>query len=185
MTHFTLLLLCGSTGLAATTTATYAGQILMSGFFELEMSMAASMLITRACALGPAVAIALAATGDPGVQARMNEWLNVLQSLQLPFALIPVLHFTSSASVMGQEANSIGTIVCCWLISLLVLAVNLFLLYTTLPFEYTTTNLTFTTAFVLVDYCFILYLSKEDLLLAIRWLRGGSRLDPGYEPIRQ
>ena len=50
----------------------------------------------------PTIAVALAATKDLD---KMSSWLNVLQSVQLPFALLPILHFTSDSRIMGQFKN--------------------------------------------------------------------------------
>lgn len=50
----------------------------------------------------PTITVALAATNDLDM---MNNWLNVLQSVQLPFALLPVLHFTSSERIMKEFKN--------------------------------------------------------------------------------
>lgn len=141
----------------------------MSGCFRFDMPMWAAMLITRMCALGPAVAIALAAAGSPGVQAQMNEWLNVLQSVQLPFALIPVLSFTSRPEVMGEFVNSMRMRALCWVLALLILGINVFLIYTTLPFSFTPYTLFAVTLFVLADYAFILYLSWSDVMSFLRW----------------
>ena len=51
--------------------------------------------VTRSVALVPATAVALYMTKSPRVGSQMNEWLNILQSVQLPFALLPLLHLLS------------------------------------------------------------------------------------------
>ena len=50
----------------------------------------------------PTIIVALIATNDLDM---MNNWLNVLQSVQLPFALLPILHFTSSETIMKEFKN--------------------------------------------------------------------------------
>ena len=60
------------------------------------------MLLTRSIAMIPTIVVALAATNDLDI---MNTWLNVLQSVQLPFALLPILHFTNSRRIMGEFKN--------------------------------------------------------------------------------
>ena len=57
------------------------------------------------CAVRPACAIAMIAGSNASVSADMNEWLNTLQSLQLPFALLPVLHFTNSRRYANDRAH--------------------------------------------------------------------------------
>ena len=101
-------------GQAATMTATYAGQFVFAGFIKLELPMFYIMLITRLFAIGPAVVIALLAANNPGVSAQMNEWLNTLQSIQLPFALLPVMVFTGKKRIMGRFQSPLRWRIGCW-----------------------------------------------------------------------
>ena len=55
------------------------------------------VLLTRSIAMVPTIIVAVSATSALDA---MENWLNVLQSVQLPFALLPVLHFTSSERIM-------------------------------------------------------------------------------------
>jgi len=114
-------------GQAATMTATYAGQFVMAGFLDLDLPMWAVMMITRLCAIGPAVIIAIIAGNNPSVSAEMNEWLNTLQSIQLPFALLPVLKFTSDQAIMGKNfVNSKRLSAVVWAMGILLLGVNIY-----------------------------------------------------------
>ena len=56
----------------------------------------------------------------------------MLQSVQLPFALLPVLHLTSSRKYMGQFANGLLLKVICWSLSIIVVATNIYLVGTSL-----------------------------------------------------
>lgn len=58
---------------------------------------------------------------------RLQEWLNVLQSLLLSFSLLPVLHFTSSSKIMGPYKSSAPVAAVVWLLALAVLAINIYL----------------------------------------------------------
>jgi len=60
------------------------------------------VLVTRTIAMAPTIVVAWLASNQLDM---MNNWLNVLQSVQLPFALLPVLHFTNSARVMNTFKN--------------------------------------------------------------------------------
>jgi natural resistance-associated macrophage protein len=60
-----------------------------------------------------------------------DEWINVLQSLQLPFALFPLLHFTSSPGIMGRFVNPRWMNILSWLVAILVVSVNVFLIFNT------------------------------------------------------
>lgn len=74
-------------------TGTYAGQFVMEGFLQLQIPKWQRVLLTRIIALGPALAVTVLMGGDIRATDRMSAWLNVLQSLQLPFAIIPLLTF--------------------------------------------------------------------------------------------
>ena len=87
-------------GLNSTVTATLAGQIVMEGFVELRMKPALRRLVTRLIAIVPAVAVTLisgeAATG------RLLVLSQVVLSLTLPFAVVPLVWFTASRRLMGE-----------------------------------------------------------------------------------
>eukprot|EP00163_Fabomonas_tropica_P032875 TRINITY_DN8424_c0_g1_i1.p1 TRINITY_DN8424_c0_g1~~TRINITY_DN8424_c0_g1_i1.p1 ORF type:complete len:419 (+),score=45.21 TRINITY_DN8424_c0_g1_i1:667-1923(+) len=112
-------------GQSSTMTGTFAGQHVMIGFLDLKVAPWVRTLLTRSIALIPSMTVALLFTKDLDV---LNEWLNVLQSVQLPFALVPLLKFTGSAMVMGaafrtRAYNTVG-----WILAVLVLAVNGYLI---------------------------------------------------------
>jgi Natural resistance-associated macrophage protein len=87
-------------GQSSTMTGTYTGQFVMSGFMELRVSPFKRALITRSVALFPTLAFAIAYAGTNEMDT-INQDLNVLQSFQLPFALIPVLYISTRDDVMG------------------------------------------------------------------------------------
>ncbi|XP_051499684.1 natural resistance-associated macrophage protein 2 isoform X2 [Apus apus] len=90
-------------GQSSTMTGTYSGQFVMEGFLNLRWSRFARVLLTRSIAITPTLFVAI--FQDVEHLTGMNDFLNVLMSLQLPFALIPVLTFTSLPSVMNDFAN--------------------------------------------------------------------------------
>jgi len=92
-----------SAGQASTMTGMLSGQIVLNGFFDLKVALWKRILIARSVALIPATIVALATASSSTVADSAGEFLNVLQSVQLPFALIPVLRFTSNADIMGDE----------------------------------------------------------------------------------
>jgi natural resistance-associated macrophage protein len=69
-------------GQASTMTATYAGQVIMSGFMDIDVSPFMRVLITRVVALGPALAVAVGTADNPKLTNDINEWLNILQSVR-------------------------------------------------------------------------------------------------------
>ena len=71
----------------------------MEGFLRLRVKPWKRVAITRTLAMVPTLLVALFASRS--ILNRLNEWLNVLQSFQLPFALIPLLHFAAMPGIMG------------------------------------------------------------------------------------
>lgn len=88
-------------GQSSTITGTYAGQFIMGGFLNLRLKKWMRALITRSCAIVPTLIVALIFDTSEGSLDVLNEWLNVLQSIQIPFALIPLLCLVSKEEVMG------------------------------------------------------------------------------------
>ncbi|XP_070535761.1 natural resistance-associated macrophage protein 2-like [Ptychodera flava] len=117
-------------GQSSTMTGTYAGQFVMEGFIQIRWAKWKRVLLTRSIAMVPTVLIAALATRQLD---SLNEWLNILQSIQLPFALIPVLHFTSSQRIMGDFKNGSITKIVVWVLALVVMGINIFLVVQEVP----------------------------------------------------
>uniref|UniRef100_A0A8B9SPW5 Natural resistance-associated macrophage protein 1 n=1 Tax=Anas platyrhynchos TaxID=8839 RepID=A0A8B9SPW5_ANAPL len=118
-------------GQSSTMTGTYAGQFVMEGFLRLRCSRFARVLFTRSFAILPTLLVA--AFRDVTHLTGMNDLLNVLQSLLLPFAVLPVLTFTSLRPLMHDFANGLLGKVLMALIAGLVCAINLYFVVTFLP----------------------------------------------------
>jgi len=118
-----------ASGQAATMTATFAGQIVMEGFLDLKIAVWKRVAITRAFALGPALCVAIYMGSDSGEFNNVNAWLNILQSVQLPFAMLPVLRLTCMSSIMGEfrtRGMMAGVVT---LLALLIVVINFYLLF--------------------------------------------------------
>lgn len=115
-----------ASGQNSTVTATLAGQIVMEGFVELRLPPWLRRLITRLLAIVPAVIVALV-YGDKGT---MNLLIlsQVILSLQLPFAVVPLVRFTSDRKLMGAFANGPWLKGIAWTVSAIIIALNLKLL---------------------------------------------------------
>ncbi|CAK8697300.1 unnamed protein product [Clavelina lepadiformis] len=111
-------------GQSSTMTGTYSGQFVMEGFLDLRWSRAKRILLTRSIAICPT--LLLAVFSDITHLTGLNDLLNVLQSLQLPFALVPVLHFTSMTTIMGEFTNNLAWKIIGGLISLIVIIINMY-----------------------------------------------------------
>jgi manganese transport protein len=101
-TAFALALLCA--GQASTITGTLAGQIVMEGFLHFKIRPFLRRLFTRMLAVIPA-ALTILYAGDSATY-KLLILSQVILSLQLPFAVIPLVHFTSDKASMGKFANN-------------------------------------------------------------------------------
>ncbi|OAY33681.1 metal transporter Nramp3 [Manihot esculenta] len=115
-------------GQSSTITGTYAGQFIMGGFLNLRLKKWLRALITRSFAIVPTMIVALVFDTSEDTLDVLNEWLNVLQSIQIPFALIPLLCLVSKEQIMGTF--KIGTVLkmISWLVACLVIVINGYLL---------------------------------------------------------
>ena len=115
-----------ASGQNATVTGTLAGQIVMEGFIDLKLKPWLRRLITRMIAILPAFFI----TWIFG-EARINDLLifsQVILSMQLSFAVIPLVWFTSDAKRMGKFANPLWMQWMAWIVSGIILSLNCYLL---------------------------------------------------------
>ena len=114
-------------GQAATMTCTYAGQIIMGGCLQIEIAPWKRVALTRTIALGPALLVATSTADNSHLYNSVNEYLNILQSVQLPFAMLPVLHFSLSRPLLGRFVPHRAVLVVSFCLALLVLGVNFYL----------------------------------------------------------
>jgi manganese transport protein len=117
---FAIALLCA--GQAATITGTVAGQIVMEGFLRLRLSPTVRRLLTRLLAVVPALVVLKVA----GEQSALDLLIvtQVVLSLQLPFAIVPLLRFTNSRDVMQEWRSPAGIRCLGWLIAALIIGAN-------------------------------------------------------------
>jgi len=112
-------------GQSSTMTGTYAGQFVMEGFLNLSWARWKRVLVTRCLAILPTILISV--LNDIDALSSLNDGLNALMSLQLPFALIPIITFTASPMVMTKEFKTgVATQVITILTTLVVIGINLF-----------------------------------------------------------
>jgi manganese transport protein len=109
---FAIALLCS--GQNSTLTGTLAGQIVMEGFLSIRLTPWLRRLITRLIAIVPAI-ITVALYGQHGT-AKLLILSQVILGMQLPFAIFPLVLFTSSRERMGEFANSFWVKVLAWLV---------------------------------------------------------------------
>jgi manganese transport protein len=118
-----------ASGQNSTLTGTLAGQIVMEGFLRLRLPPVVRRLITRLLAIIPAV-IVTALMGESGT-AQLLVLSQVILSLQLSFAVIPLVMFTSDKLKMGEFANPRWMKISGWVSGIAIAALNAFLLWQT------------------------------------------------------
>jgi manganese transport protein len=111
-----------ASGLSSSITGTLAGQVVMEGFLDIRVSRGRRALLTRALALLPAVAVTIG-FGHGGV-GRLLIMSQVILGLQLPFAVIPLLWFTTRSKHLGVHAFRPVTASLLWTIALALIAIN-------------------------------------------------------------
>jgi len=118
-----------ASGQNSTITGTLAGQIVMEGFLNLRIRPWLRRLITRAIAIVPAafVAIYYGASGT----ARLLVFSQVVLSLQLSFAVFPLVRFTSDKLKMGDFVNSTLLRIASYMVAGVIAALNVWLLFQT------------------------------------------------------
>src|SRR5690349_9305775 len=124
-TLFGIALLC--CGLNSTVTATLSGQIVMEGFIDIRLPGWARRLITRSIAIVPA-AIVTIWYGAKGT-AELLIMSQVVLSLQLPFAIVPLVMFTADRRKMGELVAPVWVTVLAAMTAALIIALNVKLLW--------------------------------------------------------
>lgn len=114
-----------SAGQCSTITGVYAGQFIMEGFTKINVKRWIRIIITRSISIIPCVIVTMSSYNSLD---NLNFWCNIIQSIQIPFALFPILHFTSSKRIMGSFRNNFILKIICCLISVCIISVNVFFL---------------------------------------------------------
>ena len=121
---FALALL--ASGQNSTLTGTLAGQIVMEGFLNIRLRPWLRRLITRLIAIVPAVIVA-AVAGESGT-AKLLVLSQVVLSMQLPFAVVPLVLFVSDRKKMGEFVAPVWLRALAWLVSAVIIVLNIKLL---------------------------------------------------------
>mmetsp|Transcript_51474 Transcript_51474/g.129994 ORF Transcript_51474/g.129994 Transcript_51474/m.129994 type:complete len:535 (+) Transcript_51474:102-1706(+) len=118
--------LCAA-GQSSTMTGAYAGQWVMQGYLQLQVKPWKRAIITRSMALVPTLAVSVYFGGGHSGLDSLNSYLNVWQSIVLPFAVVPLLSFASSRTIMGDLALTPVVKVMGWFAAGLVMLANTYL----------------------------------------------------------
>lgn len=114
-------------GQSSTVTGTMAGQIVMEGYLRLRINPWMRRLITRLIAITPAVIVILI-SGDENLDDLL-VLSQVILSLQLGFAIIPLIHFVSDKETMGAFAIKLPTKIAAWLVAAILIFLNVKLVF--------------------------------------------------------
>jgi manganese transport protein len=126
-TLFAIALL--ASGQNSTLTGTLAGQIVMEGFLNIRLKPWLRRLITRLIAIIPAVIVTII-SGESGT-AKLLVLSQVVLSLQLSFAVFPLVMFTSDKLKMGEFVNPLWVKILAWVIAIIIASLNAWLLILT------------------------------------------------------
>ncbi|HWN85492.1 MAG TPA: Nramp family divalent metal transporter [Vicinamibacterales bacterium] len=116
-------------GQNATLTGTLAGQIVMEGFVNIRLRPWLRRLITRLVAIVPAIVVVML-YGERGAGSLLIL-SQVILSLQLPFAVFPLVSFTADRHKMGPFVAPVWMRALAWLVAVIIAALNVWLLYQT------------------------------------------------------
>jgi manganese transport protein len=117
-----------ASGQNSSITGTLAGQVVMEGFIHFKLAPWLRRAVTRSLAIIPTI-IVVAVAGEKGTE-KLLIFSQVILSLQLTFAVVPLVMFTSSRKKMGEFVNSRGLQVLGWLVAVLIAGLNGWLLLT-------------------------------------------------------
>ncbi|XP_021906484.1 metal transporter Nramp6-like [Carica papaya] len=115
-----------ASGQSSTITGTYAGQYVMQGFLDLRLRPWIRNFLTRCLAIVPSLIVAV--IGGSAGAGQLIIIASMILSFELPFALIPLLKFTSSKTKMGTYANSTMISAITWIIGSLIMGINIYYL---------------------------------------------------------
>ncbi len=120
-----------ASGLSSSITGTLAGQIVMEGFLDIHLSPAKRAMLTRSLAILPAAAAA-AWLGSEGV-GKLLILSQVVLGLQLPFAVLPLLWYTTRGAHLGSHAFGVTSGLVLWATAALIIGINFWVIYRLLP----------------------------------------------------
>ncbi|CAB3409591.1 unnamed protein product [Caenorhabditis bovis] len=152
-------------GQSSTMTGTYAGQFAMEGFIQIRMPQWKRILITRSLAILPTLAVTIFSGGIDHISG-LNDFLNCVQLIQLPFAVVPVLTFVADAKLMFEFRLASVSKAISIIISLIILFVNFYFLYDWVEttFGYNAVSIPISLIFAVIYFASIAYLTYYCLV---------------------
>ena len=131
------------------------------------------IILTRSIALIPSVSVALASLGQQSTLDATSQAVNVVMSVLIPFAILPLLHFTSSGRLMGTFVNSGWMMAVGWGFAVLVMGINFYLVIVTLQNAGVSGGVWVGFSMAAVLYvCMVAVLVKDEARMVLQWMRG-------------
>ncbi len=121
-----------SSGQSSTITGTLSGQIIMEGFIRLKMPLWAQRLLTRLLSVTPVLIFAFYYHDNEAKIENLLTFSQVFLSVALPFAIIPLVLFTSDEKIMGQFKNKKWVKYCAWFATIVLIILNIYLIVQTI-----------------------------------------------------
>ncbi len=121
-----------SSGQSSTITGTLSGQIIMEGFIHLRMPMWAQRLLTRLLSVTPVLIFAIYYHGNEAKIENLLTLSQVFLSVALPFAIIPLVKYTSDKRLMGEFVNKRWVKYSAWTATVVLISLNVYLIFQTL-----------------------------------------------------
>ncbi|MGX9798695.1 Nramp family divalent metal transporter [Pediococcus acidilactici] len=121
-----------ASGQSSTITGTLSGQIIMEGFIRLRVPLWVQRLVTRLLSVSPVLIFAIYYHGDEAKIENLLTFSQVFLSVALPFAVIPLVMYTSSKKLMGEFANRQWVKWCAWIATIVLILLNVYLILQTL-----------------------------------------------------
>jgi natural resistance-associated macrophage protein len=131
----------------------------MEGFLDLKIEKFARALLTRAVAIIPSLIIAFVHN-----QENFNHYLNILQAIQLPFALIPLLRLHREERIMRQNTMSRGVFISLSCVGACIVCANYYLVFS-LGINFTFWQVLAVLLVALLYFYFMMTLCNEELVI--------------------
>ncbi|EYC44427.1 hypothetical protein Y032_0462g1903 [Ancylostoma ceylanicum] len=169
-------------GQSSTMTGTYAGQFAMEGFVQIKLPQWKRILLTRSLAMGPTLLVTVFSGGINHITG-LNDFLNCVQMVQLPFAIFPILTFVSDERVMFNFKTSRLQKTFALSVSFVVLAINFFFLFTWVDttFGLSPVSIVITSILTLIYVTAILFLFYYCLVAMSIMRRWSWMPEPQYQ----
>lgn len=164
---------------ASTVTSTYAGQVIVQGFFGRKINVWWRTAGVRLATLGPTVAVAVAVRGtDENSFEDLTNWLNIVQSLVLPFVIVVMARVSCSKRILGTAALHWPMATLAYLVTLVLVGMNMYL-FVSLVVDSLDDKAwgQFLFALAMTIYCsFLIYLALGARVAAKLWRLAGNHV---------